>query len=158
MAEKGLRSYFLLLLVVFAALIALSWPILFSFDLWVLKDRGNLLNVDYLLEQQLRLGVDAYYIYGLLPVSLQHLAFAVAGRGYWPLLAFDVPYVLLTAFFWAWFVRQTAQPGRWLRREQGVERAATARIVRDRDSDSPQGHTEAPSAGIHVSTVQPDDC
>ena len=114
MAEKGLRSYFLVLLAVFVALIASSWPILFSFDLWVLKDRGNLLNVDYLLEQQLRLGVDAYYIYGLLPVSLQHLAFEVGGRGYWPLLAFDVPYVLLTAFFWAWFVRRTPQPGRWL--------------------------------------------
>jgi hypothetical protein len=114
MTNRTARNYFLAALTVFTALVLLSWPILFSFDLWVLKDRGNLLNVDYLLEQHLGLGVDAYYIYGLLPVLLQHLAFQVGGRGFWPLLAFDVPYVVLTALFWSWFVRQTPQPRGWL--------------------------------------------
>jgi hypothetical protein len=114
MADKALRTYLLVLLTAFAALVLLSWPILFSFDLWVLKDRGNLLNVDYLLGQHLRLGLDAYYIYGLLPVWLQHAAFSAWGRGFWPLLAFDVPYVLLSAYFWAWFVSRTPQPRLWL--------------------------------------------
>jgi len=113
MTIRPARNY-LILLAAFALLVLASWPIVLSFDLWVLKDRGNLLNVDYLLERHLVLGVDAYYIYGLLPIWLQHLAVSVAGRGYWPLLAFDVPYVLLTAYFWAWFVAQTPQPPRWL--------------------------------------------
>jgi len=90
MTIRPARNY-LILLAAFALLVLASWPIVLSFDLWVLKDRGNLLNVDYLLERHLVLGVDAYYIYGLLPIWLQHLAVSVAGRGYWPLLAFDVP-------------------------------------------------------------------
>lgn len=114
MADEGLRKFSLLLLAAFAALVLLSWPIVFSFDLWVLKDRGNLLNLDYLLEQHLRLGVDAYYIYGLLPVTLQHMAFAVGGRGYWPLLAFDAVYIPAMAVFWAWLVRRTPRPRLWL--------------------------------------------
>jgi hypothetical protein len=108
------RPYFLWLLSGFTALVLLSWPIVFSFDLWVLKDRGNLLNVDYLLEHHLRLGVDAFYSYGLLPVLLQHWVFSVFGRGYWPMLGFNCLYIALTAVFWAWFARSTPAPGRWL--------------------------------------------
>ena len=40
----------------FAAIYLLSWPVVFSLDLWILKDRGSFLNLDYLLDQHLRLG------------------------------------------------------------------------------------------------------
>jgi hypothetical protein len=114
MSDEGFRTRLGVLVVAFGALVLLSWPIVFSFDLWVLKDRGNLLNLDYLLDQHLRLGVDAYYIYGLLPVTLQRLAFEVAGRGYWPLLAFDALYMPAMAIFWAWFTGRTPQPRTWV--------------------------------------------
>jgi hypothetical protein len=114
MTDNGFRARLLVMLAAFTTLVLLSWPIVFSFDLWVLKDRGNLLNLDYLLDQHLRLGVDAYYSYGLLPVALQRLAFAVWGRGYWPLLAFDAIYIPLMAVFWAWLVGRTPQPRTWL--------------------------------------------
>ena len=89
--RQGTRtgSRFAIILGVFAALLLLSWPILFSFQLWVFKDRGNLLNVDLLLDRHLRLGVDTFYSYGLLPVALQHLAFA-AGRGYMPMVCWTI--------------------------------------------------------------------
>ena len=108
------RESFFVLLALFVLLVLLSWPIMFSFDLWVLKDRGNLLNIDYLLDQHLRLGADAYYLYGLLPLALQRLLFAAWGKGYWPMLAFDAGYVVFCAAFWAWFVSRTRQPRLWL--------------------------------------------
>jgi hypothetical protein len=111
--ESASSHFFWLILGVFAAIVLLSWPILLSFDLWVLKDRGNLLSVD-LLAQQWRLGVDTYYAYGLLPVLLQHLAFLPFGRGYLPMIALDVPYYMLLAVFWARVVRHTPRPQRWL--------------------------------------------
>jgi len=49
-----------------------------------------------------------------LPVLLQHLAFPAGPAVFGALLAFNVPYVVLTALFWSWFVRQTPQPTRWL--------------------------------------------
>jgi len=84
-------------LVIFAA----SWPIVLSFDLWVFKDRASFLNLDYLLDEHFELGVDAGYSYGLLPVLVQHLVFAVFGRGYWPMIGCTVGALLLGAVFWA---------------------------------------------------------
>jgi hypothetical protein len=86
---------------VFAAIYLVSWPIVFSLDLWILKDRGSFLNLDYLLEKHLRLGVDTFYSYGLLPVAIQHWLFVAFGRGYWPLIGCALVTMVLMAIFWA---------------------------------------------------------
>ena len=96
-APATLFGLFPLIAMAFLALELLSWPILFSFDLWVLYDRGSLLNLDYLWSDGLRPGVDTYYSYGLLPVALQHLAF-VFGRGYWPIIACNAVAMAAIAF------------------------------------------------------------
>lgn len=99
----------------FLLIYLLSWREVFSLNLWVLKDRGSFLNLDYLLEQHLRLGVDTFYSYGLLPVALQHGLFLLFGRGYWPLLGCAMATLLLIALFcalllqtlprgWVWFI------------------------------------------------------
>jgi hypothetical protein len=112
--EDGHRTgrHFASILGVFAAIYLLSWPVVFSLDLWILKDRGSFLNLDYLLDQHLRLGVDTFYSYGLLPVSIQHWLFVLFGRGYWPLIGCAVVTTLLTALFWARFLRSL--PGKWI--------------------------------------------
>ncbi|MGI8569073.1 MAG: hypothetical protein ACR2KT_08400 [Methylocella sp.] len=96
----GRAFTFAAILASFGILALLSWPILFSLDLWVFKDRGNLLNLDYLLDMGLRPGVDTYYSYGLLPVLIQHYLFAEFGRGYWPMLACTLVYYVVMAGFW----------------------------------------------------------
>lgn len=104
-AERRYGRHFVWILGVFMAMYLVSWPLVFSFDLWILKDRGSFLNLDYLLEQHLRLGVDTFYSYGLLPVSIQHWLFALFGRGYWPLIGCALATTVLMAFFWARFLR-----------------------------------------------------
>jgi len=97
----GVGTTFLLILAAFVGNFLLSWPIVFSFDLWVFKDRSSLLNLDYLLDKNFKLGVDTTYSYGLLPVLIQHVLFSVFGRGYWPLIGCTIIYLILTALFWA---------------------------------------------------------
>ena len=108
------RTQFSVILAAFFVTFALSWPIVFSFDLWVLKDRGNFLNLDYLLAKHFRLAVDTYYSYGLLPVLIQHLLFAGFGRGYWPLLGCTVISLVLMAAFWARLLRYMPPRKIWL--------------------------------------------
>jgi hypothetical protein len=48
---------------------------------------------------------------------------------------------------------QLAKAGVRLSRQDIVQCIATAGIIRDRDTDSPQGHAEAPSIDTHASTV-----
>jgi hypothetical protein len=103
---------FLIILASFIALDLLSWPIFFSYYLFVFADRSNFLNLDYLLDQHLRLGVDTFYQYGLIPVFVQHLLFLLFGRGYRPLIGCTVAVLILTAVFWAEFVRCISN--RWL--------------------------------------------
>ena len=110
--EYRTGRHFASILGVFAAIYLLSWPVVFSLDLWILKDRGSFLNLDYLLDQHLRLGVDTFYSYGLLPVSIQHWLFVVFGRGYWPLIGCAIVTTVLTALFWARFLRSL--PGKWI--------------------------------------------
>ena len=86
---------------VFLAIFVASWPIVLSFDLWVLKDRSSFLNLDYLIDQHLAVGVDVAYSYGLLPVLLQRLVFEVFGRGYWPMIGWTVVTLVAKAAFWA---------------------------------------------------------
>jgi hypothetical protein len=105
---------FSLILAAFFSTFLLSWPIVFSLDLWVFKDRGSLLNLDYLLEKHLQLGVDTFYSYGLLPVLIQHLLFAAFGRGYWPLIACTIATLILTAGFWALLLRHFPKQLIWL--------------------------------------------
>ncbi|HJS84427.1 MAG TPA: hypothetical protein VJ779_03120, partial [Acetobacteraceae bacterium] len=52
-SSRNIARLFLILLAAFAALFLLSWPIVFSLNLWVFNDRGNLLNLDYLLSEGL---------------------------------------------------------------------------------------------------------
>jgi hypothetical protein len=108
----GTLTKFVAILLSFCALDLVSWPIFFSYFLWVFADRSNLLNLDYLLTQHLRLGVDTFYSYGLLPVFIQHLLFAIFGSGYWPLIGCTVVVVILMALFWALFVRTVSN--RWI--------------------------------------------
>src|SRR5271168_4127414 len=108
----GKVTGFLVILISFIALDLLSWPIFFSYYLFVFADRSNFLNLDYLLDQHLRLGVDTFYQYGLVPVFLQHVLFAIFGRGYWPLIGCTVVVLILMAMFWARFVRCVSN--RWL--------------------------------------------
>ena len=115
--RAGIR--FRLFLGVFTAIYILSWPVLFSLDLWILKDRGSFLNLDYLIDQHLRLGVDTFYSYGLLPVLIQHGLFVLFGRGYWPLIGCAIATMVLMAFFCARFLRYlpgaTISPACWVR-------------------------------------------
>jgi len=114
MAEHRVAAHFAVFLGAFAAIYLLSWPILFSLDLWILKDRGSFLNLDYLLDRPLRLGVDTYYSYGLLPVSIQHWLFALFGRGYWPLIGCAVATMVMMALFCALFLRYLPRESMWL--------------------------------------------
>jgi hypothetical protein len=95
---------FLIILSSFCLLDLLSLPIFLSYDLWVFADRSNFLNLDHLLANHLRLGVDAFYSYGLLPVLIQHVLFGWFGRGYWPLVGCTVVVVIFLALFWSLFV------------------------------------------------------
>jgi len=72
------------------------------------------LNLDNLLGQHLRLGVDAYYSYGLLRVWIQHLLFRVFGAGYGALLGCTVVTIALIALFWALLLRQLPAERKWL--------------------------------------------
>jgi len=103
-----------LLALAMLTLFALSWPIEMSLDLWVFKDRGSFLNLDYLLDQHLRLGVDTYYAYGLLPVLVQHVLFAAFGRGPLPLIGLHFLYVLLMAGAWAMILQRLPDRRFWL--------------------------------------------
>ena len=114
MAEHRTAARFALVLGSFAAIYLLSWQIVFSLDLWVLKDRGSFLNLDYLLDQHLRLDVDTFYSYGLLPVSIQHWLFVLFGRGYWPLLGCALATMVLKALFCALFLRHLPKEAIWL--------------------------------------------
>jgi hypothetical protein len=113
-AENATAARFAWILGSFAAIYLLSWPVVFSLDLWILKDRGSFLNLDYLLDQHLRLGVDTFYSYGLLPVSIQHWLFVLFGRGYWPLLGCAIATMFLMALFCALLLRYLPREPIWL--------------------------------------------
>jgi hypothetical protein len=100
----GNLARFFTILIGFCLLDLVSWPILFSYYLWVFADRSNFLNLDYMLAEHLRLGVDAYYAYGLLPVFIQHVLFSAFGRGYWPMIGCTVVVLIWMAAFWSRFV------------------------------------------------------
>ncbi|WP_353073003.1 hypothetical protein [Tunturiibacter gelidiferens] len=108
----GKVTGFLVILISFLALDLLSWPIFFSYYLWVFADRSNFLNLDYMLAEHLHLGVDAFYQYGLLPVFIQHVLFAMFGRGYWPMIGCTIVVLILMAAFWSLFLRYVSR--RWL--------------------------------------------
>jgi len=113
-ALQSIQANFVTFFGVFTAIYLVSWPIVFSLDLWILKDRGSFLNLDYLLDKHLRLGVDTFYSYGLLPVAIQHWLFVLFGRGYWPLLGCAVATMTLMAVFCAFFLRGLPSEPMWL--------------------------------------------
>ncbi|MGA3345138.1 MAG: hypothetical protein ABSC76_09750 [Terracidiphilus sp.] len=113
-ALQSIQANFVTFFGVFTAIYLVSWPIVFSLDLWILKDRGSFLNLDYLLDKHLRLGVDTFYSYGLLPVAIQHWLFVLFGRGYWPLLGCAVATMALMAVFCAFFLRGLPSEPMWL--------------------------------------------
>ncbi len=108
------RLHFSMMFAGFLALYAICWTTEYSFDLWVFKDRGNFLNFAYLLDKGFRIGVDTYYLYGLLPVLLQDVLFKLFGRGAWPLIACHFMHLALMAAAFTVIVRHTAQPTRWM--------------------------------------------
>jgi hypothetical protein len=108
----GSLTRFFTILIGFCLLDLVSWPIFFSYYLWVFADRSNFLNLDYLLDQHLRLGVDTFYSYGLLPVLIQHALFSMFGRGYWPMVGCTVVVLILMAMFWSRFVGYLSR--RWI--------------------------------------------
>jgi len=112
--ERGDGVNLAWILGVLAAIYLLSWPIVFSLNLWILKDRGSFLNLDYLLDKHLRLGVDTFYSYGLLPVAIQHWLFVVFGRGYWPLIGCAMVTLILMALFWSRLMRFLPPQRIWL--------------------------------------------
>ncbi len=112
--ELGTGVRFSIFLALSVIINLLSWPTLFSLDLWVLKDRGSFLNLDYLIDQHLRLGVDTYYCYGLLPVFLQHWLFVLFGRGYWPLLGCAAVSMILISYFCAILLRYLPSGTIWI--------------------------------------------
>jgi hypothetical protein len=113
-AERCAAAHFAFILGVFAAIYLVSWPVVFSLDLWILKDRGSFLNLDYLLDRHFRLGVDTFYSYGLLPIFIQHWLFVLFGRGYWPLIGCAVATTVLMALFCAFFLRYLPRESIWL--------------------------------------------
>lgn len=114
MAGRPTPAYFTAIFAVFAALYLISWPVVFSLNLWVLKDRASFLNLDYLLSQHLRLGVDTFYGYGLLPVAVQHWLFVLFGRGYWPLLGCALVTLVLMAAVWAFILGNLPRGAIWM--------------------------------------------
>lgn len=112
--SAGAGRFFLILCACFTLLFLLEWPFLFSFDLWVFKDRSSFLNLDSLLQQHHQLGVDAFYAYGLFPVFVQHLVFSVFGTGYRPLVGCLFWNLVLSAIFWTHFAQLMPRPSRWL--------------------------------------------
>jgi hypothetical protein len=113
-SSAPLRGPLFIFLIAFFGLFFLSWPTVLSLDLWVFKDRGSFLNLDALLARHLRLGVDTYYSYGLLPVWIQHLLFRVFGAGYVPLLGCTIIIIALMAIFWALMLRHLPPERIWL--------------------------------------------
>jgi hypothetical protein len=107
------RSVFLMLVGAMLVLFALCWPTERSFDLWVFKDRGSFLHLDVLLDQQRRIGVDSFYIYGLLPVALQRVLFNGFGRGPLPIMGCHLAYLLLSAAAWTCIVQKLSRPRLW---------------------------------------------
>jgi hypothetical protein len=104
--EMGIAWTFALLVVALSLLLLASWPYVFSMRLWVFADRGSFLNLDYLITDGRRLGVDAYYSYGLLPVLVQRVLFAGFGRGYEPILAANLTGLIAMAWLWALFAQR----------------------------------------------------
>lgn len=102
-----------LLLTAFLILTLASWPILLSFELWVLYDRGSLLNLDRLWSEGLTPAVDVYYSYGLLPVLLQRVAFSF-GRGYWPMIVCTFLALTVLALIWSILLRGLPRSPAWI--------------------------------------------
>lgn len=94
-------------------LVAVSWPIVLSFDLWVMKDRGSFLNADYLLDEHLQLGVDTFYAYGLLPIFIQRVAFHLFGRGAMPMIGLTFVYFAAMVVFCALIRRHLPENRIW---------------------------------------------
>ena len=91
----------LIIVKLFAAL-----PAILDFQKFAFGDTGGFQNLDRLIKQGLHLGVDVGYIYGFLPILLQHVVFAVFGTGHWQSLAFVAVDILLIIFFWVLLCRE----------------------------------------------------
>jgi len=113
-SSQSVKSAFFLFLFAFFGLFFLSWPTVLSLDLWVFKDRGSFLHLDQLLASHLRLGVDTYYSYGLLPVLIQHFLFKIFGAGYGPLLGCTVVTIAMMALLWARILKHLSKERIWL--------------------------------------------
>lgn len=115
--SRGRFSYatnFSVILGAFCLLVVASLPGFLSFDLWIFEDRASFMHLDDLVARHLRLGVDVFYSYGLLPVLLQHLVFLPFGRGFKPMLGCTLLVLVLNALFWAALLEYLPPQRRWL--------------------------------------------
>ena len=112
--DRRVLVQFAWILGVFSAIYLFCWPVVFSLDLWILKDRSSFLNLDNLLSEHMRLGVDTFYSYGLLPVAIQHWLFALFGSGYLPLLGCAIATMILIALFCALYLRFLPREWVWM--------------------------------------------
>jgi len=110
----SLRTNFFVILASFCLLVLASLPAFLSFDLWIFEDRASFMHLDDLVARHLRLGVDVFYSYGLLPVLLQHLVFLPFGRGFKPMLGCTLLVLVFNAIFWAALLEHLPPQRRWL--------------------------------------------
>jgi len=107
LAARCSNSYvFLSIFVATALWLAFSIPSIFSMALWVFADRGSFLHLDDLVTKGHRVAIDVYYNYGLLPVLVQRVIFAIFGAGYMPILVAGLIYAAALGALWAAILRR----------------------------------------------------
>jgi hypothetical protein len=77
------------------------WPSVFNIENFGFLDVGSSLTVDVFLGRHLRPAIDFGYIYGLLPVLVQHVLATLFGRGPWIIIGLGIAYLFASAFVWA---------------------------------------------------------
>lgn len=100
------RLFFIGLTLAVAVRVVFLLPSELDFRNFAFRDVGSFQHVDRLIGLGLHPGVDFGFTYGLLPVLLQHMYFAVFGAGQWPTLGVLVIYLLAMVAFWILFLRE----------------------------------------------------
>jgi hypothetical protein len=94
------------ILIIFVVKLTLAVPVILDFRNFAFSDPGSFQNLDQLVKQGLHLGVDVGYIYGFLPILLQHIVFALFGTGHWQSLSFLAVDIVLIIVFWILLCRK----------------------------------------------------
>jgi hypothetical protein len=92
--------FFIGLSIMVALRVVFLLPSILDFRNFAFRDLGSFQHVDRLIGLGLRPGVDFGFTYGLLPVLLQHIYFALFGAGYWTTFGILAIYLLAMLAFW----------------------------------------------------------